>query len=90
MFDRTGQTWTYVGGTLQVYGNKCLDVTSGLTTNGNKMQIYTCSAGNANQQFTITADNRITWTGKGECLDLTGGAATSGTVVRAFMFISPL
>lgn len=48
------------------------------------MQIYTCSAGNVNQQFSVTADNRIAWTGKGECLDLTGGSTTSGTLVRIY------
>jgi hypothetical protein len=80
-----GQSWTLVSGTLQTFGNKCLDVTSGSTTNGNKMQIYTCSSGNANQLFT-TSDSTITWSGKGECLDLTGGSLTDGNVVRCFFF----
>jgi len=79
----SSQSWTNVGGTLQIFGNKCLDVTGGSTANGVKMQIYTCNAGNANQQFTVTTgDKRITWTGKGKCLDLTDGLLTSGNVVQ--------
>jgi len=76
------QAWTISGGTLVAYGNKCLDVTSGSTANGNKMQVYTCSTGNTNQQFSITADARIAWTNKGECLDLTDGSLTSGNQVQ--------
>jgi len=78
----SSQSWTNIGGTLQIFGNKCLDVTAGSTANGVKMQIYTCNAGNANQQFTITGDKRITWTGKGKCLDLTDGLLNSGNVVQ--------
>jgi hypothetical protein len=44
------------------------------------MQIYTCSSGNTNQQFTITAST-IAWAGKGECLDLTDGNTANGNVV---------
>jgi len=46
------------------------------------MQIYTCASGNTNQQFSITADNRIAWTNHGECLDLTNGVVTSGNQVQ--------
>jgi peptidoglycan/xylan/chitin deacetylase (PgdA/CDA1 family) len=80
----TAQSWISTGGTLQIFGNKCLDVTSGSTVNGNKMQIYTCNTGNANQQFTITSDHRIQWTGKGKCVDLTDGSLVSGTVVQSW------
>ncbi|KAJ7204170.1 hypothetical protein GGX14DRAFT_460997, partial [Mycena pura] len=33
-------------GTLQIFGDKCLDVTNGVDTDGNKLQIWTCAAGN--------------------------------------------
>jgi peptidoglycan/xylan/chitin deacetylase (PgdA/CDA1 family) len=84
----SSQSWTSTGGTLQIFGNKCLDVTGGSTANGNKMQIYTCFSGNANQQFTITGDNRIAWTGKGKCLDLTNGSLNSGTIVQMWSCIT--
>ena len=45
------------------------------------MQIYTCFSGNTNQQFSVTADNRIAWTNKGECLDLTDGLVAAGQPV---------
>lgn len=48
------QQWTFTGGTITVFGNKCLDVTNGNGTNGNKMQIWTCNANDANQQFSYT------------------------------------
>jgi len=76
------QSWTLSGSTLVAYTNKCLDVTSGSTANGNKMQVYTCAAGNTNQQFSITADQRIAWTNKGECLDLTDGSVASGNPIQ--------
>ena len=60
-----------------------LDVTNGNTANGNKMQIYTCSAGNVNQGFSVTTDNRIAWTNHGECLDLTDGSLANGNPVRS-------
>jgi hypothetical protein len=49
------------------------------------MQIYTCSSGNANQQFATTGST-IAWTGKGECLDLTNGNLSNGNVVRHYFF----
>lgn len=67
---------------MTIYDNKCLDVTGGSTTNGTKMQIYTCGAGNKNQQFSVTTDKRIAWTNQHECLDLSGGSVTSGNQVQ--------
>lgn len=45
------QKWTFSGGTVKVFGTKCLDVPSGNTADGTKLQIWTCSVNNANQQF---------------------------------------
>jgi hypothetical protein len=45
------QKWTFQDGSVKVYGNKCLDVSGGDDANGTKMQIWTCSSGNKNQQW---------------------------------------
>ncbi|KAJ7848544.1 carbohydrate-binding module family 13 protein, partial [Mycena leptocephala] len=73
----TSQLWTQNGQTIVVYGSMCLDVMGGSTTNGVKMQIWSCTpgAGDGAQHFTVTADNRIQWN-TAECLDLTGGSLT--------------
>jgi len=76
------QSWDYHGGSLVVFGNKCLDVTDGRTNNGNKVQIWECGGGNANQQFSITSGDRIVWTDTHECLDLTNGQLIAGTQIQ--------
>ncbi|KAJ7451566.1 ricin B lectin domain-containing protein [Mycena latifolia] len=80
----TGQSWTQNGQTIVVYGTMCLDVTGGSTTNGAKMQIWSCTpgAGDANQHFTITSGKSIQWANTAECLDLTDGSLTSGNQVQ--------
>ncbi|KAF7366316.1 Glucooligosaccharide oxidase [Mycena sanguinolenta] len=77
----TSQNWTITGGTLQLFGTKCLDVTNGVTTNGNKMQIWTCATENTNQMWTVSG-NTIQWTGHSSCLDLTNGVTTNGNVMQ--------
>jgi len=77
-----GQSWNVTNGNVQIFGDKCLDVPNGSTTNGQTMQIYTCFKGNTNQLFTVTGDKRIAWTNKGECLDLTDGNSNPGTKVQ--------
>jgi Phage tail lysozyme/Ricin-type beta-trefoil lectin domain len=79
----SSQSWAFEGGNLRVYGTKCLDVPSGNTTNGTKLQIWDCGAGNTNQSWTQTGST-IVWTGKGKCLDLTDGVAASGTAVQSW------
>jgi hypothetical protein len=52
------QTWTPVttSGTIKLTAaNFCLDLTNGVKTNQNVLQIWTCSAGNANQLWTVTS-----------------------------------
>ncbi|KAJ7916950.1 ricin B lectin domain-containing protein, partial [Mycena leptocephala] len=79
-----GQAWTQNGQTLVAYGTMCLDVTGGSTTNGVKMQIWSCTpgAGDAAQHFTVTADNRMQWTNMNKCLDLSGGSLASGNQIQ--------
>jgi hypothetical protein len=59
------QKWTFSGGSVKLYGNKCLDVKDGANVNGVKLQVWTCAAGNPNQQFYYTSDNRLAWTNHG-------------------------
>ncbi|KAJ7266584.1 carbohydrate-binding module family 13 protein [Mycena rebaudengoi] len=75
------QKWTFNDGSVKVYGtSKCLDVTGGSTTNGNKLQIWTCSTNhNPNQQWYYTGDHHLSWTNHGKCVDLTDGNQADGT-----------
>jgi len=79
------QQWKFSSsGAISLYnGGKCLDVTNGANTNGNKLQVWDCSSGNANQQFDYTkfGDNHIKWT-KGKCIDLTDGSMANGNRVQ--------
>ncbi|KAJ7635006.1 hypothetical protein FB45DRAFT_1025905 [Roridomyces roridus] len=75
------QSWTVSGSALQIYGNKCLDVSGGSTANGNKMQIWTCNTPNNNQQWSLSGQT-IQWSGHSSCLDLSGGRLTNGNVIQ--------
>ena len=77
------QAWQFTSGTLRVYGTKCLDVPSGNPTNGTKLQIWDCVAGNANQTW-AQSGAEIQWTGRGKCLDLTDGVAAAGTALQSW------
>ncbi|KAK7041158.1 ricin B lectin domain-containing protein [Favolaschia claudopus] len=67
-------------GPIQIFSNKCLDVTGGSNANGAKLQVWTCDASNANQKWIPSGqDNVITWAGKNKCVDLTDGSLTDGT-----------
>ncbi|KAH8834757.1 carbohydrate-binding module family 13 protein [Flagelloscypha sp. PMI_526] len=78
------QKWKFEGGSVKVFGTKCLDVPSGTNTNGQKLQIWDCTSGNTNQQWYYTpwGDNHLAWTDHGKCLDLTDGSLTDGNKVR--------
>ncbi|KAF7295842.1 hypothetical protein HMN09_01127400 [Mycena chlorophos] len=86
-------TWTLpantLSGPISTYNGKyCLDVTNGDTTNGNRLQVWSCVEGSTNQQFkrtTNTADggnSQISWVGTSKCLDLTGGSTASGNPIQ--------
>ncbi|KAJ7128430.1 ricin B lectin domain-containing protein, partial [Mycena epipterygia] len=77
----TSQSWTISGSTLQIFGNKCLDVTGGASADGTQMQIWTCTGGDTNQQWTFSGST-IQWSGLSSCLDLTGGTVTDGNIVQ--------
>ena len=48
------QTWTYTSSHSLALStnNECLDLTNGSLTNGNQVQTWTCTPGNANQVWT--------------------------------------
>jgi len=46
------QKWTFDGGVVKVFGDKCLEVPSG--TDGTKVQISSCSTNNPNQKWGYT------------------------------------
>jgi len=82
----SSQQWSFKSGQVQVFGNKCLDVTNGVDENGTKLQIWTCdtTGKNKNQQFYYTTDLRLAWTDHGKCTDLTNGSTADGNVLQVW------
>lgn len=79
------QKWTFTGGTVRVHGNKCLDVTDGINRDGTRLQIWTCSANNPNQQWYYNKwDNLLDWLGKGKCVDVPDGNLADGNRLQVW------
>lgn len=77
------QKWTFTGTTVTVFGNKCLDVTGGQNSDGTKLQIWTCSTNNANQQWQYSVwDNTLKWTNQNKCMDVTDGVQSDGNRIQ--------
>jgi len=76
------QKWTFTGGSVKIFGSKCLDVTDGSTANGVKLQIWSCGTNNANQKFSYSGDYRLSWVNHGKCVDLTDGKLTDGNRIQ--------
>jgi len=70
------QHWTYTGNTLQTLG-RCMDVTSGGTTNGTKVQLYDCN-NTGSQQWVAQANGSLLNPQSGRCLDDPSGSTTNG------------
>ncbi|KAJ7911632.1 hypothetical protein B0H13DRAFT_2480463 [Mycena leptocephala] len=53
-------------GTITTFGeSKCLDVKDGSTANGNRLQLWDCTEGDTNQQFTVgNSGSQIKWPGR--------------------------
>ena len=66
-------------GAITGYGGKCVDVSGANTTNGTKVQLWTCNGTNA-QSWTVGTDGTIRALGK--CLDVAGGSTADGTRVQ--------
>ncbi|MER6121787.1 ricin-type beta-trefoil lectin domain protein [Streptomyces sp. NPDC001795] len=83
--DTTGRTVTTAGplvSGLTRSGTKlCVDDSSSGTTDGNKIQIWTCN-GTGAQQWTIGTDGTVRVLGK--CLDVSGGGTTNGTKIDLY------
>ncbi|NUP51861.1 MAG: hypothetical protein HOW97_31765 [Catenulispora sp.] len=84
-FSATAQPYSYddnlsasTGTTVGVGSGRCLDDT-GNPANGVQLDIWDCTSGNANQQFTYTSANQLQIAGK--CLDANGQGTTNGTKV---------
>jgi glucosylceramidase len=77
----TGKTGTITG-----LGGKCLDVTNGSTANGNQPQLWDCTAGNTNQQWTVGTDGTVR--GLGKCLDVANNSTSDGATVHLWDCIS--
>jgi len=69
-------------GPLQIFGDKCLDVTNGDDSDGTLLQIWSCAEGNTNQMWVPVSDQSITWSGQDKCVDLTNGDLTNGNQVQ--------
>ncbi|KAJ6463477.1 ricin B lectin domain-containing protein [Mycena sanguinolenta] len=89
LFPNANFTWVMpfapLTGTLQIYDNKCMDVTNGENQDGVFLQIWTCVEGSTNQQFRIGSSegrSTIEWAGSGKCVDLTNGNSTMGTPIQ--------
>jgi len=85
------QRWTAVANGINGDGSyqlvnaltgKCLDNTDGSAQNGNRLQQWTCDAGNQNQAWrfvdTGRGDSLIQNAGVGSCVDNTDGSAQDG------------
>ncbi|KAL0058748.1 hypothetical protein AAF712_014556 [Marasmius tenuissimus] len=86
-FPNGNQTFVYaqkpLSGPIKTYGgSKCLDVPNGDATNGNKLQIWSCVQGSANQQWKVNSPNTIEWVGKNKCVDITDGNKTPGNSLQ--------
>ncbi|KIM83559.1 carbohydrate-binding module family 13 protein [Piloderma croceum F 1598] len=81
------QLWTFTNDQVQIYGNKCLDVTNGVNADGTKVQVWDCEIDIAfDQQFVYTpfGDNHLAWNNSGRCLDLPNGNLSSGNQVQVW------
>jgi RHS repeat-associated protein len=59
----------------------CMDDSGGATTNGNKVDIYSCNGGTG-QQWTIESNGTIEL--GGSCLDIKGAGTTNGSLIDLY------
>ncbi|KAL0563294.1 hypothetical protein V5O48_018776 [Marasmius crinis-equi] len=86
-FPRGNQTWTIanrpLSGPIKTFdGKKCLDVRDGRNANGNRLQVWTCVEGSANQQWKVDSPNSISWAGRNKCVDVTDGKMVAKTPLQ--------
>jgi gluconolactonase len=68
-------------GRITGIGGKCVDVTGGSSTNGTRLQLWTCNGGAA-QRWSVGTDGSIAALGK--CLDVAGAATNDGARVQIY------
>jgi len=78
----SGQQWIRSGSTFRVFGSFCLDNTNGVESDGNKLQVWTCSSGNKNQEWTTNSQDEIVLENTSFCMDLTNGVTTDGNQIQ--------
>ncbi|KAJ6476840.1 ricin B lectin domain-containing protein [Mycena sanguinolenta] len=73
-------------GALQIFGDKCLDVTDGVDADGTRLQIWTCASGNTNQLWEpeFGSVGNIFWVRTNKCVDLTNGNTANGNQLQVW------
>ncbi|MEV7967297.1 SMP-30/gluconolactonase/LRE family protein [Sphaerisporangium sp. NPDC088356] len=69
------------GSPITGIGGKCVDVASGNSANGTRVQLWTCNGGAA-QQWTVETDGTIRALGK--CLDVAGASTANGARAQIY------
>ncbi|KAJ7193633.1 ricin B lectin domain-containing protein [Mycena pura] len=83
-------SWTANGSTFSLNdGAFCLDVTNGVDADGTKLQVWACTPGDTNQDFSFTDvrdGTMIQWFGATSkvCVDVTDGIITDGNQVQVW------
>jgi hypothetical protein len=73
----TGATGTIVSG---LSTSDCVDNNNGSSTNGNKVQIWTCDGNTAAQNWTVNSNGTLTI--DGGCMDITGANYSNSTLIE--------
>ncbi|KAF9261579.1 hypothetical protein L218DRAFT_905355 [Marasmius fiardii PR-910] len=69
--------------TIKLAGtDKCLDVKDGSNADGTRLQLWTCTEGNANQQWINAGAYSFQWVGTDKCIDLPDGSIIDGTQLQ--------
>jgi hypothetical protein len=76
-FTASAATGTIVSG---LSSTLCADNNNGSSTNGNKVQIWTCDGNTSAQNWTVNSNGTLTI--DGGCMDITGARYTNGTLIE--------
>ena len=76
------QHWTYANNTLQTLG-RCLDIASGGTADGTKVQLYDCNGSGA-QSWQARTDGSLYNAQSGKCLDDPNTNTANGTQLQIY------
>jgi Ricin-type beta-trefoil lectin domain len=85
------QTWSRHGSENQLFEfdngsnqikirGKCLDLSAGSESNGNKIQIWDCQNGNQNQRFFFDGLYLKLWKNPNKCIDSNGGSSIGAKI----------